>query len=231
MTCSVDGFLPPPPRPEDTTTGARLAPPADSAARSEHVEAPGRPAYPPPAGQPTVQGAGCIGLFFADAANIWRPCDFRHVGLHHTAGYILGVDPEETPPRRAFADDGQPLAERERWLRYAALFAELSSGLVWLARAAGPKMVMVGGFTHPTNEFTTPYRVINYYACNSCWNDPRVRFGHGDFLWCPRHAGTPRHFECTRLITPAQVLRTIARAPDFGCGDDAPSDFTNISGW
>ena len=49
----------------------------------------------------------CIGLFFDDAANIWQPCDFRLVGLHRTAGYILGVDPEEMPPRLALADDGR----------------------------------------------------------------------------------------------------------------------------
>ena len=34
-----------------------------------------------------------IGLFFDDAAFAHQPTDFRHVGLHRTAGYILGVDP------------------------------------------------------------------------------------------------------------------------------------------
>jgi len=52
-----------------------------------------------------------IGLFFDDADCVWQPCDFRHVGLHRTAGYILGVDAEEVPPRIAFADEGPPLAE------------------------------------------------------------------------------------------------------------------------
>jgi autotransporter strand-loop-strand O-heptosyltransferase len=42
----------------------------------------------------------------------------------------------------------------------------LSSGLSWLAWAAGTPVVMIAGFTHPTNEFATPYRVINYHACN-----------------------------------------------------------------
>jgi autotransporter strand-loop-strand O-heptosyltransferase len=226
-----------------------------------------------------------IGLFFDDADCVWQPCDFRHVGLHRTAGYILGVDAEEVPPRIAFADEGpplaepyvciavqsssacknwnnpngwrevvrflkdsgyrvvcidqkplhghglvwthiphgaddetgdRPLAERARWLRHAAFFVGLSSGLAWLAWAVGTKVVMIAGFTHPTNEFATPYRVINYHACNSCWNDPRVRFDHKDFLWCPRHAGTPRQFECTRLITAAQVQQAIQRIPGFG---------------
>ena len=227
----------------------------------------------------------CIGLFFDDADCVWQPTDFRHVGLHRTAGYILGVDPEEVPPRIGVPDSGRPLAEpyvciavqsstqckfwnnpngwrevvrflrdsgyrvvcidqkpvhgtglvwnhiphgvddetgdrplaeRVRWLRHAAFFVGLSSGLSWLAWALGTRVVMISGFTHPDNEFDTPYRVINWHACNSCWNDPRVRFDHKDFLWCPRHAGTPRQFECTRLITPAQVRQTIERIPGFG---------------
>ena len=74
---------------------------------------------------------------------------------------------------------------------------------------------MISGFTHPTNEFATPYRIINYHACNSCWNDVRVRFDHKDFLWCPRHAGTQQQFECTRLITTDAVKATIRTIPGF----------------
>ncbi|HTR17437.1 MAG TPA: autotransporter strand-loop-strand O-heptosyltransferase [Acetobacteraceae bacterium] len=223
-----------------------------------------------------------LGLFFDDAESAQQPTDFRLVGLHRTAGYILGVDPGETPPRLALPDESRPIAEpyvciatqsttqckywnnptgwrevvaflkarglrvicidqkpvhgagivwnhiphgaedatgdlplteRARWLRHAACFIGLSSGLSWLAWAAGTPVVMVSGFTHPTNEFATPYRVINWHACNSCWNDPRVRFDHKDFLWCPRHAGTPRQFECTRLITAAQVIAAVGRVP------------------
>lgn len=223
-----------------------------------------------------------LGLFFDDDANAWQPTDFRLAGLHRTAGYILGVDAAEAPPRLALPDDSRPLAEpyaciavqsssgckywnnpegwravvlhlqaqglrvvcidqkpvhgaglmwthiphgaedetgdrplveRARWLRHAALFVGLSSGLSWLAWAAGCPVVLISGFTHPTNEFATPYRVINWHACNSCWNDPRARFDHHDFMWCPRHAGTPRQFECTRLITAQQVITALGRIP------------------
>jgi autotransporter strand-loop-strand O-heptosyltransferase len=224
----------------------------------------------------------CIGLFFDDHACAWQPCDFRLVGLHRTAGYILGVDPTEQAPRLALPDPSRPIAEpyvciavqstsgpkywtnphgwrqvvaflkerglrvvcidqkpvhgaglmwtsiphgvedetgdrplteRARWLRHADCFIGLSSGLSWLAWAAETPVVVISGFTHPTNEFATPYRVINYHACNSCWNDVRHRFDHHDFHWCPRHKDTPRQFECTRLITAEQVVATLKRIP------------------
>ncbi|MGD0720918.1 MAG: autotransporter strand-loop-strand O-heptosyltransferase, partial [Roseiarcus sp.] len=226
-----------------------------------------------------------IGLFFDDPDFVHQPCDFRHVGLHRTAGYILGVDPTEARPRLSIENGARPipepyvciavqsttqskywnnptgwreivaflrqagyrvvcidqkathghglvwnhipygaedqtgdqtLQERARWLKHCAFFIGLSSGLSWLAWAAGTPVVMIAGFTHPTNEFETPYRVINYHACNSCWNDVRHRFDHKDFLWCPRHKDTPRQFECTRLITVEQVKATIRQIPGFG---------------
>ena len=225
-----------------------------------------------------------IGLFFDDADCIWQPTDFRHVGLHRTAGYILGVDPTEEPPRIVVADKARPLekpyvciavqastacktwnnplgwyevvrklrdvgyevvcidqkpvhgqgqswthipngardetgdrpiTERARWLKHADFFIGASSGLAWLAWAVGCPVVMISGFTHPNNEFNTPYRVINWHACNSCWNDVRLRFDHHDYMWCPRHAGTPRQFECTRLITSSQVMDAFKRVPAF----------------
>ena len=229
-----------------------------------------------------------IGLFFDDKDCVHQPCDFRHVGLHRTAGYILGVDPAEEPPRIALLDNSRPLREpyvciatqsttqskywnnphgwreivgflkaagyrvvcidqkpvhgtglvwnhiphgaedetgdrplqeRARWLRHADFFIGLSSGLSWLAWAMGTPVVLISGFTLPTNEFATPYRVINWHACNGCWNDPHHRFDHKDFLWCPRHAGTPRQFECTRLITAEQVKQVTRRIPGFGVLD------------
>jgi autotransporter strand-loop-strand O-heptosyltransferase len=106
-------------------------------------------------------------------------------------------------PRAAEDETGdRPLVERARWLRHATLFVGLSSGLSWL--------------THPTNEFATPYRIINWHTCNSCWNDDTAPFDaadRSDFLWCPRHKDTPRMFECSRLITAHQVINTIKRVP------------------
>jgi len=229
-----------------------------------------------------------VAVFFQNSAiydhKDFVPCDFRLVGLHRAAGYILGVDPEEFPPRIALADDSRPvaepyvciavqstmqskywnnptgwseivdflkgagyrvicidqkrthgqglvwthiphgaedetgdrpLAERARWLKHAAFFVGLSSGLSWLAWAVGIPVVMISGLTHPRTEFATPFRVINYHACNSCWNDPLVSYMRDDFMTCPRHQNTLRQFECTRLITAEQVKTVIRTIPGF----------------
>ena len=39
-----------------------------------------------------------MGLFFRGDVD-HQPIDFRYIGLHRTAGYILGVDPADEPPR------------------------------------------------------------------------------------------------------------------------------------
>nr|WP_249200163.1 autotransporter strand-loop-strand O-heptosyltransferase [Gluconobacter sp. Dm-62] len=237
-----------------------------------------------------------LGLFFSDTEFTHQPTDFRHVGLHRTAAYILGVDPwndsppnimiqeEDTPPiqeryvviatqastqckywnnpagwkevieflkssgyrvicidQKTFHGAGyvynhiphgaedetgsRPLSERARWLKHSSFFIGLSSGLAWLAHAAGTPVVMISGFTHPDNEFATPYRVINWHTCNSCWNDPAFQFDHQDYLWCPRHKGTDRQFECTRLITGAQVIHTCRRLiKDMGLPAESKPD-------
>ena len=104
-----------------------------------------------------------------------------------------------------------PLAERASMLRHAEFFVGLGSGLSWLAWAAGIPVVLISGFSLPTCEFQTPYRVHNTHVCHGCWDAMDVRFDHTDYFWCPRHKGTDRQFECTRAITGRQVIRTIER--------------------
>ena len=265
-----------------------------------------REAYPEIPSSPTRRWSAerfyatySIGLFFDDKDCVCQPCDFRHVGLHRTAGYILGVDPDgdgrrasrsrtTAADRRALClhrrakhdagastgttpaagarscafsrDSGyrvicidqkpvhghgivwnhiphgaedetgdRPLAERRALAEARRVLYRPVEGLAWLAWAVGTPVVMISGFTHPTNEFATPYRVINYHACNSCWNDPRHRFDHQDFLWCPRHADTPRQFECTRLITAEQVKQMIRQIPGFALSG-SPSHATRTVG-
>ena len=61
---------------------------------------------------PEFYATHSIGLFFDDADNIWQPCDFRLVGLHRSGRLgILGVDPEEMPPKIVLEEASRPIAE------------------------------------------------------------------------------------------------------------------------
>ena len=219
-----------------------------------------------------------IGLFFGGDTNN-QPIDFRKVGLHRTAGYILGVDPEEIVPAFRLGSDRQiaepyvciavqasaqpkmwnngygwqqvvaylkkagyrvlcidrdrtwgngyvwnhipygaedftgnhPLQERIRLLEHADFFIGLSSGLSWLAWGCRIPVILISGFTLPLCEFSTPYRVFNPHGCYGCWDDVNENFDHKDFFWCPKHKGTDRQFECTKLITGKQVIGQIRR--------------------
>jgi autotransporter strand-loop-strand O-heptosyltransferase len=103
----------------------------------------------------------------------------------------------------------RPLQERASLLMHADFFVGLGSGLSWLAWAVGTPVVMISGFSHPQTEFHTPYRVINFHACNSCFNDMTTEFDAQDFLWCPRRADKPQRFQCTWSIAPEFVIRNV----------------------
>ncbi len=179
----------------------------------------------PPIPEPYV----CIGAQSTTQSKYWNnPNGWRElVAFLKASGYrVICIDQKATHgtgivwnhiPYGAEDQTGdKSLMERARWLKHAKFFVGLSSGLSWLAWAMRTPVVMISGFTHPLNEFHTPHRVINYHACNSCWNDPHHRFDHKDFLWCPRHKDTPRQFECTRLITVDHVKAAIKQIPGFG---------------
>ncbi len=70
--------------------------------------------------------------------------------------------------------------------------------------------MLISGYAHPKSEFSTPWRVINFNACNSCYNDTTVEFDRADFNWCPRHADEESgRYQCTSAITPEHVMRVI----------------------
>jgi autotransporter strand-loop-strand O-heptosyltransferase len=179
------------------------------------------------ASRPIPEPYVCIAVQSTAQSKYWNNPTGWHEVVRFEAGYcVICIDQKPTHgrglvwnhmPNEAEDETGdRPLQERARWIAHADFFVGLSSGLSWLAWALGRPVVMISGFTHPPNEFQTPYRVINYHACNSCWNDPYEAYSRHDFLCCPRHQNTPRQFECTRLITAEQVKETIRTIPGFG---------------
>lgn len=178
-----------------------------------------------PGGRPIEQQYVCIAVQASGAVKLW----------HHPDGWFDVVNHLKSRGLRVICIDGarvqtcgvfsthiphgcedetglRPLSERARWLKHAEAYVGLSSGLSWLAHAVECPVVMISGFSHPSSEFETPYRVINWHVCNSCWNDPRHAFDHDDFFWCPRHKGAPRQYECSKLIRPQLVIQAIDRA-------------------
>lgn len=131
-----------------------------------------------------------------------------------------------------------PLQERVNQISGASFFIGMASGLAWLAWCCRKPVVMISGFSRPSMEFYTPYRVYNEEnLCNDCWGDSSIQFYHHDWNWCPRvdaklHdlderiKNTPtieerlllfrerdeilsQKFSCTMTITPARVIKTI----------------------
>jgi autotransporter strand-loop-strand O-heptosyltransferase len=98
-----------------------------------------------------------------------------------------------------------PLKRRMAQIKNAKFFIGLGSGLSWLAWALDVPVVLISGFSKSFAEFSTPYRVINENVCNGCWNNPKVAFDKGDWMWCPEG----KNFECTKEITSEMVEEKI----------------------
>lgn len=90
-------------------------------------------------------------------------------------------------------------------------FCGLGSGLSWLAWALNKRVVLISGFSEPWTEFQSD--CIRIYApdnvCRGCWNWPGNVFDKNDFFWCPKHKNTSKHFECSKSITAAMVIKQI----------------------
>ena len=165
----------------------------------------------------------CIAVQASGLAKMWNnPIGWDNViDFLLAQGYrVLCIDKEKITglggtynrkPEKAedFTGD-KPLQERIDLIKYADFFIGLSSGLSWLAWGCRIPVVLISGFTHPRNEFFTPYRVFNKNVCNSCWNDLKD-YNLGDFWTCPRLGTTPQRFECSAMISHELVIDTIKK--------------------
>lgn len=102
-----------------------------------------------------------------------------------------------------------PLQDRMVDIRDAKAFIGVGSGLSWLSWALNTPTVMISGFSYPYTEFQDCERVYprDPKTCRGCFN--RKWLDPGDWEWCPDHKDTPRQFECTKTISPDQVIYSI----------------------
>ena len=87
-------------------------------------------------------------------------------------------------------------------------FIGISSGLSWLAWATGIPTVLISGFTDAITEPASCYRIeAPEEICHGCWS--KFKLDAGDWNWCPIYKGTDKQFECSKLITGAQVIEVL----------------------
>jgi autotransporter strand-loop-strand O-heptosyltransferase len=115
-------------------------------------------------------------------------------------------------PKDIFQKPGKPpLEERINEIKHSDLFIGIGSGLSWLAWGTNTPMILISGFSEDYSEFSDDnmIRIINKEVCTGCFN--RYRLDAGDWNWCPDHKGTPRQFECTKMIGSYPVIKAIKK--------------------
>lgn len=107
-------------------------------------------------------------------------------------------------------------------MQHSEFFIGLPSGLAWLAWGLNKKSVMITGISEAYCEYRLDnYRVENKKVCNGCFNDPNHVFEKSNWMYCPRHQNTPRHFECTKTIEPKDVMLKVQKLiNDLKTGDE-----------
>ena len=120
-------------------------------------------------------------------------------------------------PKKAVNTVGFDLIKTINYIEHSEFFVGLSSGLAWLAHALGKRAAMISNFTEDWYEFDINcedyVRFTDKTVCHGCWNrmPPNFSIRGLDWYWCPDQAGTPRQFECHKVITPDVVFDGIKK--------------------
>jgi autotransporter strand-loop-strand O-heptosyltransferase len=117
-------------------------------------------------------------------------------------------------PKNAIDKTNLSLKEAANLINNCDFFIGLDSGLSWLAWALNKEVVQILGLTGGAIAFENKYRVINEKVCNTCFSDRNIKqfdsdMPFNDFLLCPKYKNTNKIFECTKSITPEEVIKKI----------------------
>ena len=132
-----------------------------------------------------------------------RQLGYRVLVIDQERTFTINGQTIELPAGAEDYTGSRPLLERAELLAYADFFIGLGSGLSWLAHATGIPVILISGFSLPSSEFYTPYRIYNPLVCHGCYNDIGAAENH-----C-RYEGSERAYECSRAISPRQVIQAI----------------------
>ncbi|MBI2568953.1 MAG: autotransporter strand-loop-strand O-heptosyltransferase [Candidatus Schekmanbacteria bacterium] len=174
-----------------------------------------RPKLVVPPWCPAVAGRyACISEHSTAGAKLWHcPGGWQDVvdALRDRGYEVVAISKEATALPGVLDHTGdRPIQRAMADLSGSSLYIGLASGLSWLAWSLGVPVIMISGFSAPWAELSSNVvRLHNPHVCHSCWNDLRFEFDKNDWNWCPVHKGTARHFECSRAISAADVIRAI----------------------
>ena len=172
----------------------------------------------------------CMGIHASGVFKEWLPSSYQMENLIEILKYygydVYIIDKNKdnfhnnliktSIPKNAidFTGENISLKERAKLLSGADFFIGCSSGLSWLAWCVGIPVVLISGFTNPITEFYTPYRIINYMKCNSCWNDDTCNPIDNP---CPRKQNpfSKEYLECSTSISEFMIFNIVKNIPEF----------------
>ena len=122
-------------------------------------------------------------------------------------GYDVAVVSKEATTLEGIINlTNRPIEETMATIASSEFYMGVSSGPSWLAWALDIPVVLISGCTHTWNEFqSNVIRIINEDVCHACLNNKNIVFDRGNWHWC-LYENTPRHYECTKSITPQMVI-------------------------
>ena len=183
------------------------------------IETPSKVIYTPTKPRSIKEKYVCIGVQASTPGKSWLNPDGwdQVVEYLKSIGYrVLCIDRYDkcwnygiTVEKPAGAEDftgDYTLLERINQLAYADFFMGVSSGLAWLAWSIDIPVVMISGITEKWNEFATPYRILNLFACHGCYNACNAPI---QAFQCPLFKGTERAYECSKNISARQVIDAV----------------------
>jgi autotransporter strand-loop-strand O-heptosyltransferase len=164
--------------------------------------------------KPTEEKYVCIATESTAGAKYWHhPGGWQNlINMLNAMGYrVIVIHKQNTRFENAINKVGDiDIADRISDLLQCEFFIGIGSGLSWLAWGLDVPVVMISGFSHKFCEFSDKtLRIINENVCHGCFNNTNHKFDKGNWWWCPEHEGTERHFECTKTITPIDVMSKI----------------------
>jgi autotransporter strand-loop-strand O-heptosyltransferase len=170
-----------------------------------------------PAERPVPEKYVCISMYSTSQCKLWYYWQDVIDFLNENGYKVFEISKESDMMYQKTSDLNGIIEMKDKsfentmnYLSHCEFYIGLSSGLSWLAWGLRKRVYMISNFTNKEHEFNiNTIRITDENICNGCWHDEKFRFDKSNWMWCPRHEDTPRHFECHKKITAETVINKI----------------------